>query len=138
MSTLTSSILNALSAAGIDATEIDLIKNGVSCTGFRINNGSNISPVIYYSPNENIEMFVERVLQIIEQPSPAFNIESLISKESLLTSTLLSVQRKSSEDLVKWDSLRPRIDRTNMYRRSRARKQRVNKIDSSNTLSVRS
>lgn len=103
--TLKSSILNALAAgieaAGIEATEIVTVKNGVVCQGYQIETGTSVNPVVYYSPEETVEAFVDRVVKIAEQPTPEIDTENLVSRERLLSDTYLCLQKEGVEDLVK-------------------------------------
>lgn len=101
MSTLTTSILNALAENGIEAAEVETIKNGITCRGFQIDTGTNVRPVVYYSPEETAEAFVEKVLQITSQPAPEIDANDLVNKERLLNDTILCVQKQSNENLVK-------------------------------------
>lgn len=88
---------------GIDVTEVETQKNGISCTGFRINNGSSVSPVVYYSSEETVDELVERILSIANQPTPQIETEDLISKDKLLRNSYLAIQRQGTEELVKRD-----------------------------------
>ncbi len=103
------SIIDALTAAlsskGIPAVAVETVKNGIIMTGFQIDNGTNVKPVVYYSSEETVEAFVEKVIRIKEQPAPKIDTENLISKERLLKDTVLCLQKRSSEDLVKRDFL---------------------------------
>lgn len=99
-STLTK-IMDALAAEGIEAVEMETFKNGIPCTGFRIHTGSTVSPVVYYSPDETVEAFVEKVRMVLDQPAPAFDVESLISRERLLDNSFLCLQKKGTEQIVK-------------------------------------
>ncbi len=98
-------IKEALAEQGIDAVEVETVKNGVTCTGFQILTGSNIAPVVYYAPEETVEAFVERVVRLKNQPLPGIDPAELVSRERLLNCSFLCIQRKSGEDIVKRDYL---------------------------------
>lgn len=102
MSTLKRSILDALAEAGIkNVTEVETVKNGILCQGYQIETGTNVKPVVYYSPEETVEAFVQKVLRVAEQPIPEVDVENLISKEKLLSdTTYLCLQRKGEESLL--------------------------------------
>lgn len=103
VSTLT--IKDALVNAGIEAVEVETVKNGVICQGFRISTGSNISPVVYYSPDETAEAFVEKVLNVVAKPLPEFKVNEFLSKENLLKNSYLCIQKRSEENILKRDYL---------------------------------
>ncbi len=102
MSTLTKSIVDALAKKGIRAVPTVTVKNRVVCHGYQIDTGFNrVKPVVYYSPDETVEAFVEKVLRIADQDAPEIDVDNLISKERLLNNTIICVQRQGSEKLVK-------------------------------------
>ncbi len=105
MCTLTNSILEALAAEGINAAETETVKNGVVCRGYQIDTGSNMSPVVYYSPDETAEAFVEKVIRIADQDAPKIDVDNLVSRERLLNNTVICVQKRGFEILVKKDFL---------------------------------
>ncbi len=97
MSTLTT----ALAANGIEAVEVESVKNGVVCKGYQIENGTNVKPVIYYSSEETVESFVRRAREIVAKKIPDFDATSLISRNRLLNHTYLCVQKQGEEAIVK-------------------------------------
>lgn len=101
----TTDIQNALAAKGLDAIEVETVKNGIVCKGYQIDNGTNVKPVIYYSSDETIEAFADRAVRIANLPVPDFDTENLISKERLLNDTILCLQKQGSEPIVKRDYL---------------------------------
>lgn len=101
MSTLT----NALAKAGIEAAEVEIVKNGIVCTGYQIDNGTNVKPVIYFSEEETVEAFVERALDASKLPAPEIDGEDIISRERLLQNTILCVQKQGTESIVKKEYL---------------------------------
>ncbi len=102
MSTLTSNIKKALAKQGFEAVEeVTITKNGVSCTGYRIDTGKHIMPVIYYSEGETVDAFVSKAMKIVEMPLPQIETEDLITREKLLNNTILCIQKRSSEPLAK-------------------------------------
>lgn len=98
-------IQNALAAKGIDAVEVETVKNGIVCKGYQIDNGTNVKPVIYYSSDETVEAFADRAVRIANLPVPDFDTENLISKERLLKDTIICLQKQGSEQIVKRDYL---------------------------------
>lgn len=98
-------IKEALLKAGVNAEEVKVTKNGVICTGFRIITDGNVTPVVYFSPEESIEEYVNKVLDIISRDIPAFNLESILNREWILKNCYLCVQKKSDEALVKREIL---------------------------------
>ncbi len=99
MSTL--AIKEALAEKGIEAVAVEIVKNGVVCTGFQICTGSHVAPVVYYSQEDTVDAFVERVVRLKDQPIPGIDPAELVSRERLIRETYVCVQKKSKEDLVK-------------------------------------
>jgi hypothetical protein len=101
----TTDIQNALAAKGLDAIEVETVKNGIVCKGYQIDNGTNVKPVIYYSSDETVEAFADRAAKIATMPVPNFDTDNLISKKRLLNNTILCLQKQGSEPIVKRDFL---------------------------------
>ena len=89
-----STLLNALKESGITVKEVETVKNGVSCTGYQIDTGTNIKPVVYYSPDETIEAFVARVCEIAKKPVPQVDVEMITSRKYLLEKSFICLQKK--------------------------------------------
>ncbi len=98
MSTL--KIKKAFEARGISASEVETVKNGVVCKGYRINNGTTIMPVIYLGADETTEEFVERALDVANSPVPHINPDELVDREKLLKDSYLCIQKQSSENNI--------------------------------------
>lgn len=96
-----STLLNALNECGFVVKEIEAIKNGVNCKGYQIDNGTNIKPVIYHSPEESIEAFVARAIEIAKSPVPQIDVEKITSHEYLLDNTFVCLQKKGNEEICK-------------------------------------
>lgn len=105
MSTLTTEIRNALAARGVDVKEVETIKNGVKCQGFQIQSEEKIRPVVYYSQDENIEAFVEKVIEIANRPTLNMNVDNLITRENLLNNSFLCLQKQGVEKIIKREYL---------------------------------
>lgn len=94
-------IKKELAARGIEADQVEVVKNGVSCVGFRIVTGTSIAPIVYYSQQETLENFMLRINEALSHTLD-FNIEELLKPAYILQNLYVSVQRFSEEeDLVK-------------------------------------
>ncbi len=96
-----STLLNALNECGFVVKEIETVKNGVNCTGYQIDNGTNIKPVIYHSPKESIEAFVARACELAKKPVPQVDVEMIMSQKYLLEKSFICLQKKGSEVICK-------------------------------------
>ncbi len=94
-------IQEALAARGVDVKEVETIKNGVKCQGFQIQSEGRVRPVVYYSAEETIEAFVEKVIEIANRPTPDVDVDNLITRENLLNNTFLCLQKQGSEEIIK-------------------------------------
>ncbi len=94
-------IKNALAARGVDVKEVETIKNGVKCQGFQIQSDEKVRPVVYYSPDQTIEAFVERVIEIANRATPKLDVDNLITRENLLNNSFLCLQKQGTEEIVK-------------------------------------
>ncbi len=104
--TMKNEYCNALKEAGLEASMVETVKNGVVCNGYQIDTGERIKPVIYHSQGETLEGFVERALKIANQPLPDLgDPDNLISREKLMNNSFLCLQKKGSENIVKRDFL---------------------------------
>lgn len=105
MSTRTLKIKEALAEVGINAEEVETIKNGVMCTGFRIVTDHSVSPIVYYSEDETVEEYVNRVIKAKLKGVPSVNIEKLLNKDNILKNCYICTQKRSNEDIIKRDYL---------------------------------
>ncbi len=103
--TPSASIIDALADVGIVATAVESCKNGVVCQGYQLETGKPVKPVVYFSAEDTVESFVAKVIHVMEQPGPEIDIENLINKDRLLKDTILCIQKRSSEAIVKRDFL---------------------------------
>lgn len=93
---------NELLAQGIETEEITVMKNGVKCSGIRIiNSTGNISPVVYYSETDTMDEFMRRIASALSTKTPLVDTRKLQDWDYIRRNLYLSVQRKSSEDIVK-------------------------------------
>jgi hypothetical protein len=102
---MNTSLLSALKECGIAVKEVETVKNGISCTGYQIDTGTNVKPVIYHSPEETIEAFVARAREIAKIPVPQIDVETIMSREYLLDKTIVCLQKNSNERICKRDFL---------------------------------
>lgn len=86
-----------LAEKGINAEQIEVMKNGISCMGLRILTKGNISPVIYYSQKETLEDLIVRINDIMNS-IPEVDIGVLSDREYVLDHLLISVQKRSDDD----------------------------------------
>ncbi len=105
MSTLTTTILNALASEGIEAVEVETVKNGIIFSGIKIDNGKDVNPVLYYSSEETVDEFVQRAREIAQMTTPELDPINLICRERLLNDTTLCVQKRGYEQIVKEEYL---------------------------------
>ncbi len=99
-------IKDALMAAGINCEEFETVKNGVTCTGYKIiTSDSVISPVIYHSQDETVEAFVDRAKCLLNIPAPHINIHDILSRNYVLENTYICAQKPSREDIIKYSCM---------------------------------
>ena len=91
-----------LQSRGLEPYEVTTIKNGVPCTGitFRGLQG-NVSPVIYYSEDESIEAFHQRLFSVIDAETPAIDVNLLRDWSYVREHVYPAVHRCGSEDIIK-------------------------------------
>lgn len=98
-------IKNELVKRGISAEQVEIVKNGVSCVGFQIMTNSNVRPVVYYSQNETVKSFMDKVYVAMKQ-MPDIDIDVLKDKDFVLSNLYVTVQRRSGqEEVLKRDYL---------------------------------
>lgn len=97
----TEELRTMLTAQGIDAEEVCIIKNGIECHGIRLITSDEISPIVYYSPSETAEEFLNRCKQIQEMQKPIIDTEMITNPEYIKEHAFLCVQKKSNENLIK-------------------------------------
>lgn len=90
-------INEALVARGIDAEQVEVTKNGIPCVGFRIITGTNVSPIVYYSQQDTLESFFERINEAVAQ-TPEFDLDCLKDKEYVSRNLRVSVQKTSNDN----------------------------------------
>jgi len=65
-------LLAELKTEKIDASQVTLVKDGVTCKGIRVSlRGTGVSPVVYYSQNDTMEELYARVHRMIALANPA-------------------------------------------------------------------
>lgn len=89
-------IKRELKVRGIQSEQVHVVKNGVSFDGLRIDNGTNISPVVYWSPGESMEDFVAKIGEALRRPLD-ISAEYLTDREYLLRNIYVSVQKVGNE-----------------------------------------
>lgn len=95
-------IQDALKAAEISCEELETVKNGVKCTGYRIiTSDPAISPVIYHSQDETVEAFVDRAKSLLDTPTPDINIQDILVRDYILKNTYVCVQKPSDENILR-------------------------------------
>lgn len=92
-------IKNEIARRGIQAEQVEIVKNGVQCIGFRIITGSNISPIVYYSQSDNLETFMAKLDDALCN-SFDVDVSDLGNKEYVLENLYFSMQRSSSDDRI--------------------------------------
>ena len=90
---------------GLETERVDIVKNGVTCVGLRVITEGSISPIIYYSQQDSLEHFMERVRDAMDN-LPKISIDVLRDREYVKKHLYISVQRKSNDDnIIKRDIL---------------------------------
>lgn len=91
-----------LLAQGVETEEITVIKNGVECRGIRIidSNGGTVSPVVYYSEEDTIEEFENRISSALSVNMP-INVDLVRDWNYIRKNLYISIQRRSEEKIVK-------------------------------------
>ena len=90
-------IRRELEARGIEAEQVEVVKNGIECIGFRLVTDTNISPVVYYSGSETVESFMIRIEAALKE-TPTFDLEKLNDREYVMENLYVSVQRISDDE----------------------------------------
>ena len=95
-------VLEKLVDAGIQAEEINVVKNDVVCHGLRIcNENSKICPVIYYDQDEDPNDVIRRVKQVMSLELPVFDLDLIQTSEYIYGHVYLSVDRRAKEDQLR-------------------------------------
>lgn len=98
-------IKNELAMRGIRAEEVEVVKNGISCVGFQIITNSNVRPVVYYSQNETLSSFMEKIDAAMKH-LPDFNFAVLKDKDCVISNLYVTVQRRCEQhDVLAFDYL---------------------------------
>lgn len=92
-------IKNELAVRGIKAEQVEVVKNGISCVGFQIITNSNVRPVVYYSQNETLSSFMEKIDAAVKH-LPDFNFVVLQDKDYVISNLYVTVQRRCEQDDV--------------------------------------
>ena len=92
-----------LIANGIPAETVTVVKNGIQCTGYRLEvaNNRGIAPIIYYSKDETMQSFLDRAKSAIELELPIVDIAKVMKPEFIRKNTYICVQRMGNEDIAK-------------------------------------
>ena len=101
-------IIDELRNEGIKAgTElVEIVKNGIPCKGIRvIKEGSDISPIIYYSEQDTYEQIMFRIQTALESDVPHDSIKLLNDLNYVRNNVFLAVQKQSKEEIVKKEYL---------------------------------
>lgn len=94
-------VLDALRKDGIEAEQVAVVKNGITCKGIRICSNDGISPVIYYSEEETVSEFLSRVHSILQYDAPQIDLDEITSWRRVKESIYLSVQKHSNDEVIK-------------------------------------
>ena len=108
MRDLENRIIDELRNEGIKAgTElVEIVKNGIPCKGIRvIKEGSDISPIIYYSEQDTYEQIMFRIQTALESDVPHDSIKLLNDLNYVRNNVFLAVQKQSKEEIVKKEYL---------------------------------
>lgn len=89
-------IKNELTKRGINAEEVEVVKNGITCVGFQIVTDSNVRPVVYYSQGETLNSFMDKIYAAMRQ-LPDFDIAVLEDRDFVLSNLYVTVQRRCSQ-----------------------------------------
>ena len=94
--------LKTLSAQTIDLEEIQVVKNGIACTGIRIIDPSNVnvSPIVYYSEQDTLEEIAARIDQAISIGVLKMDTSLLSDPKHALNNAFLAVRRKCNAGYV--------------------------------------
>ena len=94
-------VMKRLREEGIVAESIEIVKNNVSCKGIRVyKEGSDVSPIVYYSEQENVEAFLQRVYDTLNSDikNPVMRLTDPVYVKDHV---YLSVQKPGEEDVVR-------------------------------------
>ena len=89
-------IKNELAKRGINAEAVEVVKNGITCVGFQIMTDSNVRPVVYYSQNETLNSFMDKIYTAMRQ-LPDLDLAVLEDRNFVLSNLYVTVQRKCNQ-----------------------------------------
>lgn len=91
-------VKNDLRRKGITFEEMEVVKNGVVCRGFRILTGNNINPLVYYSPEEDEKELKKRIYDSLNH-LPSIEVELLRDRNYILSHLYISMQKISEIEM---------------------------------------
>ena len=90
---------------GLTPEPVTIMKNRVECTGIRILDTAkpNISPVVYYSKDEPVDVVMDRITAAIQHTPPQICVDQLTDPEYITEHLYMTIQRWSDdpENVVK-------------------------------------
>ena len=84
----------------IDTKIVETTKNGVPMTGLKIDDGSSINPVVFYSGGSKAE-YLSEILAAVAGDRPDIDINLFRDKDFVLSHVRICVQRCSAENIPK-------------------------------------
>lgn len=96
-------IIKGLREHGITAKLTCNRRNGVLKMGFILRTADSlVAPVLYFNEKEEVEDYVQRAIDFIDHhEEPKFDISMLAEKSFALDHVIMSLQKRSDENLVK-------------------------------------
>ena len=100
-------LINELLAQGIKAEVISVTKNGVDCTGLRLQSAvsNRVDPVVYFSKDDAAGDIMERVYEAIYRDRVDIDSSVLADWNYVRDHVYIGIQRQGKEQLVKREFL---------------------------------
>ena len=100
-------LIDELLAQGIKAEVISVTKNGVDCTGLRLQSAVNdrVCPVVYFSDAEPAENIIDRVYEAVYRDRVDIDSSTFTDWDFVKDHVYIGIQRQGKERLVKKEFL---------------------------------
>ena len=95
-------VIEILRKQGMEAENVEIVKNGVPCKAIKIYGANDtVAPVIYYSEQDTVEELMSRIREALAAVVPEVDAEQLMDWEQIHSHVYLSAQKKSNEKVLK-------------------------------------
>ena len=95
-------VIEILRKQGMEAENVEIVKNGVPCKAIKICGANDsVAPVIYYSEQDTVEELMVRIHEVLKAAVPDVDAEQLMDWKQIHSRVYLSAQKQSNEKVVK-------------------------------------